>query len=79
MRAFDQVVTQQCFGRKAIADGWPERLHIVNRLAVENRFSEQILLRVGNGLAIGIGSAVSANTRVNRVAVAPGSAMLTRG
>ena len=57
VRPFNQVVAEQRFRRKAIADRGPERLHVVNRLAVENRFSEQILLRVGNGLAVGIGSA----------------------
>ena len=58
VRAFDQVVAEQRFRRES---GCPamvaERPHVVDRLAVKDRFAEQILLRVGDGLAVGIGAA----------------------
>ena len=55
--AFDQVVAEQRFGRKPVAQHLVKRADIVNRLAVENRFQKQILLRVGDGPGVRIGAA----------------------
>ncbi len=67
VRPFDQIVAEQRFRGKAVAERGAERLHVVNRLAVKDRFAEQILLRVGNGLAVGIGSGgVGENAREAR-------------
>jgi len=44
VRAFNQVVTQQGFGREAVADSLAERSQVINGLAVEDGFSKQVLL-----------------------------------
>ena len=56
VRALNQVVTEQGLRRKAIRQNAAERVHVVDRLAVKDGFSEQILLGVGNGLAVRIGA-----------------------
>ena len=55
MRAFDQVVAQQRFGRKAVAQAFVERGDVVDGFAVKDGFAEQFLLRVGNRLSVRIG------------------------
>ena len=54
--AFDQVVAEKSFGREAVADAIAERAHVVDGFAVEDGFTEEVLLGVGDGLAIGIGA-----------------------
>ncbi len=44
--AFDQIVTEQSLSGKSLPENFMERPHVINRLAVENRLAEQILLRV---------------------------------
>ncbi len=56
IRALNQIVTEQGFGRKAIRKHGPERLSIVDRLAMKDAFAEQVLLHVGYGAAIRIGA-----------------------
>ena len=51
VRAFDQVVAQQGFGGKSMPKALIERRDIVDGFAVKNGFAEQVLLRVGYGLA----------------------------
>ena len=49
-------MTEKRFGRKAIAYAVAERADIVDGFAVEDGFAEEVLLGVGDGLAIGVGS-----------------------
>jgi hypothetical protein len=57
VRSFDQVVAQQKLAGKAVAENGLERVQVVNRLAVEHPFAKEILLGIGNGVAIWIGPA----------------------
>ncbi len=56
VRAFDQIVTEQGLGRKTGFENRGESLNVVNRFAMKDGFAEQVLLRVGNRPAVGIGS-----------------------
>src|ERR1051325_3145322 len=64
MRAFNQVVAQQRFGWKTSPYGTVECRHIIDRLAVEYGFTEQVLLRIRYGASVRIGArSVCENSR----------------
>ena len=56
VHSFNQVVAEQCFGRKAVAQDGLECLNVINRFAVVDSLIEVILLDVGHGTAVGVES-----------------------
>src|SRR5207302_11503445 len=54
--SLDQVVAKQSFGRKTLSQNRMKCPDVIDRLAVKNRFSEEILLSVADGLAVWIGA-----------------------
>ena len=56
MGAFNQIVAEQCFRGKTASEAGVKGSDVVDRLAMIDRVLEQILLRVGDRLAIRIGS-----------------------
>ena len=56
MGSFDQVVTEQRIDGKAVADNGMKGPDIIDRLAMKDSVEKEILLGVGNGLAVGVGA-----------------------
>ena len=54
--SFDEVVTEQPLLRKASAEYFVKGANIVNGLSMVDCFAEQVLIDVGNGLAIRVGT-----------------------
>ena len=54
--AFNQIVAQQRLGGKTMAGALVKCLNVIDCLAMKKPFSKQILLRIGNRLAVRIGS-----------------------
>ena len=56
VRALDQVMAEQRCRRKPVPEDLVKRTDIVDCLTVKNRFQKQILLRIGNGPGIRVGT-----------------------
>ena len=54
--AFEQIVTEDGLGGKAVPHGGAKCPDIVNRLAMKSSFAKQVLMRVGDRFAVRIGA-----------------------
>src|SRR5207248_4279613 len=57
VRSFDQIVAEQSFRWKSVAEDGVESVDIVDGLAMKDRFLKEVLLGVRNGAAVRIGAA----------------------